>query len=113
MCELMLSGLIQLVLSHYSLTIACAFHDITAGRIDLHGSTLLRSDLIVQLNLCAALKLGCLLRLGPLQPEQGLLHQGLPGWLAQNEAQLEAALPEAAKRWFKTLSHALVERQGP
>jgi hypothetical protein len=111
--ELMLTRLIQMGVSHLSLTIPWGFHEITAGQVDLQGNTLPRRDLIGLLDLCAALKLDCLLRLGPLHPEQGLLHQGLPGWLARHDDQLEAALPEAAKRWFKTLSQALVVRQGP
>lgn len=111
--ELMLARLIQGGVTYLSLTVPWGFHELAPGRVDLRGATLPRRDLLGLLDLCAALNLGCLLRLGPLQSEQGLLHQGLPGWLAGDEAQLEAARPEAAKRWFKTLSQALVGRQGP
>src|SRR5262245_33702714 len=96
--ELMLTRLTQAGVSHLILTIPWGFHEIVAGTADLTGSTQPRRNVTGLVDLCAALKFNCLLKLGPLHSDHGLLHRGLPSWLVRNEEQLEAALPEAVNR---------------
>ena len=64
--ELMLTRLVQLGMRGVVVTVPWGFHQPKAGLVDFSGHRSSRHDLLTVLKLCAALKLICLLKPGPV-----------------------------------------------
>jgi hypothetical protein len=112
--ELMLTRLVQLGIRGVVVTVPWGFHQPKAGLVDFSGHSSSRHDLLTVLKLCAALKLTCLLKPGPVYPAQTqLVNQGRPGWLKAQPDMFDDEFATAFAGWLHTFSQHIAAYQYP
>ncbi len=109
---LMLTRLKQLGVTALMINTPWGFHEFNQGSVDLNGTTNGRRDLNGLLKLCSAFDLHCLLDTGPYN-YQGVLEDGIPLWLLNNNDDLDTILSITIEGWYKALSKALSHFQWP
>lgn len=122
--ELMLTRLRQLGAETIVTPVPWGFHHFATERLDLSGVTNPRRDVAGFVRLCAAMGFSIRLELSPVVPQQGLLLDGLPGWLLKKHPDIRqitadgtpASLPvwehptllKALGQWWQSLSTTLL-----
>lgn len=105
--ELMLTRLTQMGINIVTIAVPWSFHESKEGSVDFQGVSTDRHDLAGLIRLVQKLDFCCILNVGPYHQNSGLLHQGLPAWLAENPP------PEAVQEWYKAVSRPVVDFNWP